>query len=125
MAHYAYLDENNTVTQVIVGKDENEPTPEGYSSWELYYGAKRTSYNTYANQHLKGGIPFRKNYAAPGYKYDPDFNAFIPPRPYPSWKLDYTTFQWNPPIPIPEEVEGHIWRWGEINQEWISVPIED
>jgi hypothetical protein len=123
MAHYAYLDENNIVLQVIVGKDENEPTPDGYDSWEEYYGAKRTSYNTYAGEHLNNGVPFRKNYAAPGFRYDPDFDAFIPPRPYPSWKLDYTTFQWMAPIPVPEFIPGHIWKWGEINQEWISVPI--
>lgn len=124
MAHYAYLDENNIVTQVIVGKDENEPTPEGYSSWEHYYGAIRTSYNTYANEHIKGGVPFRKNYASPGFRYDPDFDAFIPPQPYPSWKLDYNTFQWVSPIPKPEQIEGYIWRWAEINKEWISTPIE-
>ena len=63
MAHYAYLDTNNIVTQVIVGKSENEPTPEGYSSWEDYYGAKKTSYNTKGGVHLQGGTPFRKNYA--------------------------------------------------------------
>jgi len=71
MAHYAYLDDNNIVTQVIVGKDETEPTLEGFDSWEQYYGAIRTSYN--------GNI--RYNFAAIGYTYDPIDDAFIAPMP--------------------------------------------
>ena len=71
MAHYAYLDENSIVTQVVVGKDETEPTPEGFDSWEQYYGAIRTSYN--------GKIRF--NFASVGYTYDPIDDAFIAPVP--------------------------------------------
>jgi hypothetical protein len=71
MAHYAYLDENNIVTQVVVGKDETEPTPPGFDSWEQYYGAIRTSYN--------GNIRF--NFASIGYSYDPIDDAFIAPMP--------------------------------------------
>jgi hypothetical protein len=70
MAHYAYLDENNIVTQVIVGRDEDDLI-EGVTSWEEYYGAVRTSYN--------GKI--RYNYAGIGYTYDPIDDAFIAPAP--------------------------------------------
>ena len=72
MAHYAFLDENNVVVQVIVGRDEDDLV-EGVASWEDYYGerhgqtCKRTSYNTAGNQHLLGGVPFRGNYAGIGY----------------------------------------------------------
>jgi hypothetical protein len=128
MAHYAFLDENNIVTEVITGVDENvtqidlDGTEVGGSSeaWETWYGnfrgqtCKRTSYN--------GNI--RKNYAGIGYKYDEDFNAFIPPKPYPSWKLDYTTYNWVAPIPKPEEIKDYVWKWSEINQEWVSISIE-
>lgn len=128
MAHYAFLDENNIVTEVITGVDENvtkidtDGTEIGGSSkaWETYYGnfrgqtCKRTSYNG----------NYRKNYAGIGYKYDQDFDAFIPPQPYPSWKLDYTIYQWVSPVPVPEDVEGYVWKWSEINQEWIQIPIE-
>jgi hypothetical protein len=128
MAHYAFLDENNIVTEVITGVDENitqidiDGTEVGGSSlaWETYYGnfrgqtCKRTSYNG----------NYRKNYAGIGFKYDQDFDAFIAPQPYPSWKLDYTTYQWVPPVPKPEEIEGYFWKWSEINLEWIQVPIE-
>lgn len=123
MAHYAILDENNIVTQVIVGKDENEPLPDGYSSWDEYYGGIRTSFNTVKGVHLLGGTPLRKNYAGIGYIYNETWDAFIPPQPYPSWKLDYETFTWVSPIPKPEEEEGYWWKWAEINKEWIQVQI--
>jgi hypothetical protein len=70
MAHYAYLDENNVVTQVIVGRDEDDLI-DGVTSWEEYYGALRTSYN--------GKIRF--NFAGIGYTYDPIDDAFIAPAP--------------------------------------------
>jgi hypothetical protein len=70
MAHYAYIDENNIVTQVIVGRDEDDLI-DGVTSWEEYYGAIRTSYN--------GNI--RYNYAGIGYTYDPVDDAFIAPMP--------------------------------------------
>jgi hypothetical protein len=117
MAHYAYLDENNIVTQIIVGKDENE---DGVN-WEEYYGAVRTSYNTHGGQH-PNGTPFRMNYAGIGYFYDPDFGtegAFIPPQPYPSWTLNSETALWDAPIPMPEE---GFWRWDEDTLSWIEVP---
>ena len=128
MAHYAFLDNNNIVTEVITGVDENvtqidvDGTEIGGSSeaWETWYGnfrgqtCKRTSYN--------GNI--RKNYAGIGYKYDQDFDAFIPPQPYLSWKLDYTTYNWVAPVLKPEDTEEYFWKWSEINLEWIKVLIE-
>ena len=123
MAHYAMLDSNSIVTQVIVGKDENEPLPDGYTSWEHYYGGLRTSYNTKENAHQNYGTPFRGNFAGIGYKYDRIFDAFIPPQTYPTWKLNYETFVWEPPISKPEPIDGFIWRWSETNQEWIKIAI--
>jgi hypothetical protein len=128
MAHYALLDENNIVTEVITGVDETELI-EGLNP-EIWYGnfrnqvCKRTSYNTYANTHFLGGTPFRKNFAGIGYYYDKDWDGFRPPQPFPSWKLNYETFLWEAPIPQPEEEEGYFWRWGEVNQEWIKLSIE-
>lgn len=128
MAHYAFLDENNIVTEVITGIDETELI-EGLDP-ETWYGnfrnqtCKRTSYNTIGGVNLVSGLPFRKNFAAIGYTYDKDWDAFRPPQPFPSWKLDYETFQWEPPIPMPPLVEGFRWRWGEINQEWVKVSLD-
>jgi hypothetical protein len=115
MAHYAFLDKNNVVIEVITGIDETELI-EGLDT-ETWYGnfrnqkCVRTSYN--------GNI--RKNYAGIGYTYDEAFDAFIAPRPFPSWNLNYTTFQWNAPVPMPEDIAQHQWVWSEINQEWVSV----
>jgi hypothetical protein len=106
MAHYAFLDENNLVTEVIVGRDEDDLV-DGVTSWEDYYGAFRgqrclqTSYNTLAGQHLKGGTPFRGNYAGIGYTYDEALDAFISPKPDPNdevsdWVLNEETFTWEP-----------------------------
>lgn len=106
MAHYAILDEQNTVIQVIVGREENDLV-DGITSWEEYYGAfhgrpcRRTSYNTHGNQH-PNGTPFRGNYAAIGYTYDPDLDAFIPPEPPDATGFDETTLSWIVPEPEPE-----------------------
>lgn len=104
MAHYAFLDENNIVTEVITGRDEDD-LAEGVTSWEDYYGALRgqrclqTSYNTQAGVHLNGGEPFRGNYAGIGFEYREDLDAFIPGKPgptdeFPEWVLDEETFSW-------------------------------
>ena len=96
MAHYAFLDENNIVTEVIVGKDEGE---DGID-WEKWYGdfrgqvCKRTSYNTQANRHLLGGVPFRGNYAGIGFYYDENLDMFIPPKPSDSSVLNVETASW-------------------------------
>jgi hypothetical protein len=121
MAHYAYLDQNNIVTMIIVGKNENEEP----GNWEEYYGAKRTSYNT------RGGIyynpvtnqpdidqskSFRKNYAGIGYTYDADKDAFIPPKIYNSWILNENTCLWEAPILYPND--GQMYVWNEETLSW-------
>ena len=121
MAHYAFLDETNTVVEVITGRDENEDVID----WEKYYGdfrglkCKRTSYNTRNGVHQFGGTPYRGNYAGPGYKYDEELNAFIPPQPYGSWILNTTKYDWEAPVPKPNET--NLWGWFEPNQEWIMI----
>ena len=118
MAHYAYLDEDSIVTQVIVGKDEDE----GETDWELYYGAVRTSYNTYGGEHATGGTPFRYNYAGVGFTLDPDLGehgAFIPPQPFPSWTLNTDTALWQPPTPMPETDDMYYWDEGTLT--WVGV----
>ncbi len=96
MAHYAFIDENYIVTEVITGKDETN------FDWEQFYGnlrgmlCKRTSYNTIGGQH-PNGTPLRKNYAGIGYTYDPVRDAFIPPKPNDSWVLNEETCQWEDP----------------------------
>jgi hypothetical protein len=110
MAHYAFLDENNLVTEVITGIDETELI-EGLDT-ETWYGnfrgqvCKRTSYN--------GNI--RKNYASIGFSYDAARDAFIAPKPYDSWLLDEATCKWNPPVPYP--TDGFTYIWNEAELAW-------
>ena len=112
MAHYAFLNSNNVVTEVIVGIDETELI-EGLSP-EVWYGnfcgqtCKRTSYNN----------KIRKQYAGIGYSYDADLDIFIAPQPYPSWTLD-VNHDWQPPTPMP--VDGKNYGWNEPNKVWIEL----
>ena len=118
MAHYAFLDQNNIVTEVIVGKNEGE---EGIN-WEQHYGnfrgqlCKRTSFNTYGGIHQLGGTAFRKNYAGIGYTYDSQRDAFIPPKPFNSWILNESTCNWEASIPYP--IDGQISSWNEEILNW-------
>ena len=119
MAHFAQLDDNNVVTQVIVVANEEllfegvENETQGVIFCRSLFGNDtkwvQTSYN--------GTI--RKRYAGIGYTYDADKDAFIAPQPYPSWTLDENT-DWQPPVPMPVE-EGKVFAWFEPNQEWIEV----
>jgi hypothetical protein len=123
MAHYAFLDDNNIVTEVIVGRDEDDLI-EGVTSWEDYYGEVRgqrclqTSYNTHGGVHSNDGTPLRGNYAGIGYTYDEARDAFIPPKPYDSWVLDEGTCLWVAPIAYPAEGE-HVWD--EQAGDWVEV----
>jgi hypothetical protein len=129
MAHYALLDDNNIVTNVITGRDENDRPPE-VDSWEGYYGALhncrclRTSYNTVANEHDLGGVPFRGNFAGKGFRYDDDLDAFIPPQPFPSWTLNPTTLNWVAPVAEPDfdpENPDQQWGWDEDSLSWLPL----
>ena len=101
MAHYAFLNEDNIVTEVIVGKDETDTSQD----WEQFYGeirnqvCKRTSYNN----------NIRKNYAGIGYTYDSQRDAFIPPQPFPSWLLVEETCQWSAPVEMPTDNQSYFW----------------
>jgi len=111
MAHYAFLDQNNVVTEVIVGKDETDTTHD----WEQYYGeirnqvCKRTSYNG----------NYRKNYAGIGYTYNEQRNAFIAQKPYTSWILNEDTCCWISPIPRP--TDNKIYQWDEPTLAWVEI----
>jgi len=121
MAHYAFLDENNIVTEVIVGKDESNMDWESYYSMIRGQACKRTSYNTYGGQHLLGGTPLRKNYAGIGYTYDAINDAFYEPQPYPSWILNNTTWLWEAPVAMP--TDGKMYKWNESITNWEEVTL--
>ena len=122
MANFAKLDGQNIVIDVIVVNNEtlnNLPFPEsepvgvafltdwsgGYTNW------KQTSYNG----------NFRKNFAGIEYTYDAVLDAFIAPKPYPSWLLNTETCQWQPPTPYPSD--GNVYSWDETTQSWVQVNV--
>jgi hypothetical protein len=112
MAHYAFIDENNIVVEVITGRNEDEAV-EGISNWEEHYQefrsgvrCKRTSYSA----------SFRKNFAGIGFTYDESRDAFIPPKPYPSWVLNEDTCNWEPPTP--KLSSDGMYKWVEDDLNW-------
>lgn len=117
MAHFAQLNANSVVTEVIVVSNDvvnNLPFPEsepiGVAFCQSLYGAdtvwKQTSYSA----------SFRKNYAGIGYTYDAALDAFVPPQPNPQCILNIETAQWNCPPP-----DGKTYVWDEATQSWIEV----
>lgn len=114
MAHFAKV-QDGVVTQVIVAEPEFFDTFVDSSPGEWI----QTSYNTRGGAHLNGGTPLRKNYAGIGYTYDKVRDAFIPPKPYPSWNLNEQTCLWDSPVPYPTDGKQYIWD--ETQQKWIEA----
>lgn len=127
MAHFAQLDENNVVTQVIVV--DNKDTADANGVEKEHIGAafcerllngtwKQTSYNG----------TFRKNYAGIGYTFNADINAFVPPKPYASWVLNNETAQWDAPVAMPEDAgtgePPKRYNWNEETTNWVEVETE-
>ena len=119
MAHFAKLDENNIVLEVLVVDNQMLLDSDGveqealgvaflssltdWSSW------KQTSFNTNGGVHSEGGTPFRKNYAGTDYTYDEDKDAFYAPQTFPSWILNEESCLWEPPIPYPNDENVYYW----------------
>ena len=113
MAHFAKV-VDGTVTQVIVAEPEFFQTFVDSSPGEWI----QTSYNTHGGQHPEGR-PLRKNYAGIGFTYDRTKDAFIPPKPYPSWVLNEDTCLWSAPTPMPQD--GKMYQWDEATTAWAEL----
>ena len=131
MAHFAKLDENNVVVFVTVGRQEDDGKEAELTArtGDVY---RQTSYNTrggvyYDNAtnepHTDQSKAFRKNYAGIGYTYDETLDAFIPPKPYPSWKLNKTSCLWEAPVALPND--GEMYEWKEDVGTWVMIPKAD
>tara|TARA_Y100000310_G_C20409869_1_gene681427 strand:+ start:180 stop:566 length:387 start_codon:yes stop_codon:yes gene_type:complete len=128
MAHFAELNIFKKVLRVLTlenkdTQDKNGNEVESIGAKYLYdsFGGTwvKTSYNTLSGVHKLGGTPFRKNYAGTEYTYDDTRDAFIPPKPFPSWTLNEDTCQWDPPTPYPDD--GQEYEWNEAEQRWDEV----
>ena len=129
MAHFAELDENDTVLRVIVVSDENAIDGEVFCNNLLGGSWKQTSYNTHGGVHYDpdtrtpdDGVAFRKNYAGKGYVFDDGRDAFMTAQPYPSWTLDEDTCYWEPPVPKPLPKFGGYYKWDEPTVNWVFIP---
>lgn len=118
MAHYAEIDANNVVLRVIVVDNKDESTPDGtvvesigVAFCQRLFGGNwvKTSYNN----------NIRKRYAGIGYTYNTELDAFIPPKPYPSWILSPDTVDWEAPVAYP--TDGKVYSWDEAKQKWVLV----
>ena len=112
MAHYAFLDSNNIVTEVIVGRHEWEVV-DGISDWEHAYSLVRGQSCVRTSYH--GNI--RKQYAGIGYTYNSEADVFISPQPFPSWSLD-SNHTWQPPTQKSEP--NTVWNEGTLS--WVPFP---
>ena len=115
MAHFAQINQDNIVTQVIVAEQDfiNTGLVGDPSTWI------QTSYNTFGGQHKFGGTPLRKNYAGAGYLYTPELDAFIAPKPFESWVLNTETCLWEAPTLKP----GDNYYWNEETLNWVEIPL--
>jgi hypothetical protein len=147
MAHFAKISENNEVLQVLTLEDKycmdennnfSETVGQAYlekhNNWPSNLWIQ-TSYNTSCNQHLKGGTPFRGNYAGIGYIWDLENNIFLPPKPFPSWVKHLESASWKSPIgdaptiteeqSLQNQEQTHRWGyiWDEDNLSWNLVDL--
>jgi hypothetical protein len=118
MAHFAKI-VDGIVTQVNVVDEQyfNDNRETRYTGQWV-----QTSYNTQGGVHLLGGTPLRKNYAGVGYTYDEARDAFIPPKPYPSWTLNEDSCFWDAPVAYP--TDDKMYTWNEDNQQWTEVETQ-
>ena len=116
MSHFAKVLDGK-VTQVIVAEPEFFETFVDTSAGTWI----QTSYNTFGNQHKNGGTSLRGNYAGIGYTYDAKNDVFYEPQPYPSWKLNESTWLWEAPVNMPND--GKAYKWDEATISWINTPL--
>jgi hypothetical protein len=120
MSHFAQLDANNVVLRVVVV--DNKDTADANGVEKEHIGAaylEKLLGGTWKQTSYSGKI--RKNYAGVGYTYRADIDAFVAPKPYPSWVLDENA-QWQAPVPMPDD--GEMYSWDEDAQSWVPNPVE-
>jgi hypothetical protein len=120
VAHYAVINSQNIVESVFVGVDETVfqgGVGGSTEAWENYYQS-RSWHDGKTIRRCSYSGSFRKNYPGPGFVWDSSRNAFIPPKPFPSWSLDESTCRWVAPVPMPEL--GN-WQWDELTQTWVEI----
>ena len=122
MAHFAEIDSNNLVIRVLVIEQNMIDT----GNWGTPSNWVQTSYNTRGGKHYDqdgvedSKVALRYNFAGIGYSYDTDRDAFIAPKPYPSWTLVEANCQWEAPVAMPDDDKRY--SWDEDNAKWVEIP---
>jgi hypothetical protein len=126
MAHFALIDENNKVTRVMAVENAYEHRGEEFLSVDCNMPGRwiQTSRHTHRGQHYKGKEPLRMNYAGIGFTYDEQRDAFIPPKPFPSWTFNEDECSWDAPTPMPTIDDRDFYRWNEAELKWIKLDTE-
>lgn len=130
MAHYAFINSNNVVVEVITGVDETETQTDfdgtivggSTEAWENFYQTKRQGLVCKRTSYNAKGDGFRGRYAAIGYSYNPEADVFVEPSPHAGWVLD-SNFNWQPPFPKPNDGKKYIWIDELVN--WQELPWID
>jgi hypothetical protein len=124
MAHFAQLDENNKVINIVVVNNQelindegNESENKGITFCQDLFGTNTTWVQTSYNGNI------RKCYAQIGGYYDKSINAFIPLKPFDSWKFNFDSHSWQAPVEAPKRIEGYTWVWFEGNKEWVKIQV--
>ena len=118
MAHFAELDSNNVVTQVVVVNNNElldngvESENKGVEFLNSLFGHNRWKQTSYSGK-------IRKNYAGIGYTYNETLDAFISPQPFPSWTLEENTCQWKAPVDYPND--DKFYTWNEESNSWVVI----
>lgn len=126
MAHFAEINHENQVLRVVVVGNDDCKDQYGQESEEVGIAFCKSLFGDYTNwRQASYSGSLRKNYPSVGYTYDDMRNAFIPPKPYESWRLNEATCMWESPVPMPEQDPENpaIYNWDEQNQEWKRVEI--
>jgi hypothetical protein len=129
MAHFAEIDDNNTVLRIIVIDNANCIDDQGNESEQVgidyctnLLGGRwlQCSYNTRMNQHLLGDAPFRGNFPGIGFTYDPENDVFLPPKVYKAWVYEPTIANWVPPF-LPPAEPGKFFNWSNEIDNWVET----
>ena len=114
MAHFAKVKNGKVLRVIVASQDFVDSYVDGVPGRWI-----QTSYNTRHGKHALGGTPLRYNFANPGGNYDPDGDAFYAEQPFPSWTLNKSTYEWEPPTALP--ADGKAYRWIEDSKSWVEI----
>tara|TARA_B100001750_G_scaffold243959_1_gene260271 strand:- start:3638 stop:4012 length:375 start_codon:yes stop_codon:yes gene_type:complete len=123
MAHFAKLNSDHKVIQVVVVKNEVITDDKGKEQEQLGIDFLTSLFNHKYWLQTSYNDNFRGQFAGKGYRYDKSLDVFISPQPFPSWILDAKTGKWNAPKDMPEITETKVYKWNESKVDWDEISL--